>query len=191
MSHTGITVTIVLAACALYAPAARAQTPQPRAELTPVEVSASLSFAEAASSSTDRRAWRGPGLSVAVNGNVTRVFAVATEVESYFGQGASALAGAQVRTGFYYGSGRDRTPGRFLAKALAGVVDGSDHATRAAMQFSGGADVVLSGSGGVGLHWEIGYRIVPGDPVRRARGLVAIGIIFGPHLSSAACHPAW
>jgi hypothetical protein len=40
----------------------------------------------------------------------------------------------------------------------------------------------VNGSRGVGLHWEVGYRIVPGDPRRQGRGFAAIGVILGPHL---------
>ena len=161
---------------------ALAQPAQPPAELSRFEIGAYVTFKQT-SVQADGGTWTGPGLSVEVNANVSKPFAVASRVETYFDGGiAAALAGAQVSTGFFYGNGRDRVPGRFFGKALAGAARDSFGVTHPAFYFGAGADLIVSGRRGIGLHWDAGWEIVPGDPRRRVRGRVGIGLIFGPHL---------
>jgi hypothetical protein len=95
---------------------------------------------------------------------------------------AAAPAGAQVSTAFHYANNRDSVPGRFFAKALAGAARDSFGVTRPALYFGAGADVILFGRRGIGLHWDTGWEVVPGDPRRRARGRVGIGLVVGPHV---------
>ena len=43
-------------------------------------------------------------------------------METDFQRLTTLLGGAQLATGFFYGSSRDPLPGRFIGRALAGVV---------------------------------------------------------------------
>ena len=161
---------------------ALAQPAQPPAELSRFEIGAYVAFKQT-SVQPDGGTWTGPGLSVEVNANVSKQFAVVSRVETYFdGRIAGMFAGAQGSTGFYYANGRDSFPGRFFAKALAGAARDSFGRTRPALYFGAGADGLLFGRRGIGLHWDAGWEIVPGDPRRRVRGRVGIGLIAGPHL---------
>lgn len=160
---------------------ALAQPAQPPAELSRLDIGAYVSFKQT-SVQADGGTWTGPGLSLDINANVSERFAVATRIETHFDRSLSALAGTQVSAGFQYANGRDPVPGRFFAKALAGAVRDSAGVTRPALHLGAGADIILSGARGVGLHWDAGWEIVPGDARRRVRGRVAIGLIFGPHV---------
>jgi hypothetical protein len=127
--------------------------------------------------------WSGPGFSVAVDGNVSDHLAITTSVEKDAQPGAAALAGVQLSTGFYYGNNRDPVPGRFFAKLLVGAMGAGTDAAHSAGQVDVGADILLSRSRGVGLRWEVGYDVVSGDE-HQAYGRAAIGVVFGPRLSS-------
>ena len=164
LSSRAASALLVLLFLLKYAQPASAQPAQPPAELSRLEIGAHISFRQT-SVQPDGGTWMGPGLSVEVNANVRRPFAVATRVETYFdGRLAAALAGAQVGTALHYPNNRDPFPGRFFAKALAG------------------ADGLLFPRRGIGLHWDAGWEVVPRDPLRRVRGRVAIGLIVGPHV---------
>ena len=166
----------------MYAQPALAQPAQPPAELSRLEIGAYVSFKQT-SVQPDGGTWTGPGLSVEVNANVSKQYAVASRVETYFDGGmAAALAGAQVSTGLHYANKRDSFPGRFFAKALAGAVRDSFGAMRPALYIGAGADALLFARRGIGLHWDAGWEVVPGDPRRPVRGRVAIGLIVGPHV---------
>src|SRR5262249_30307818 len=95
--------------------------PQPPAEVPPVDVAATVSWREVPASAGALKHWTGPGFALAVNGNLTENVAIATSVEKISQGRAAVLAGLQLSTTFFYGSGRDPVPGRFFAKALAGV----------------------------------------------------------------------
>ena len=165
-----------------YAQPALAQPEQPPAELSRLEIGAYVSFKQT-SVQPDGGTWTGPGLSVEVNANVSKQYAVASRVETYFdGRMAAALAGAQVSTALYYANKRDSFPGRFFAKALAGAARDSFGVTRPALYIGAGADGLLFGRRGIGLHWDAGWEVVPGDPRRSVRGRVGIGLIVGPHV---------
>lgn len=157
-----------------------AQPAQPPAEPSRFEIGAYVSFKQT-SVQADGGTWTGPGLSLDVNANLSKRFAVASRVETYFDGSLAALAGAQVSTGFFYANRRDPVPGRFFAKAVAGAVRDSSGVTRPAVHLGAGADIIVSGRG-TGIHWDAGWEIVPGDASRRFRGRIAIGLIFGPHL---------
>ena len=175
---TGVLVFVVVLARSLPA---LAQPVQPPAELSRFEIGAYVSFTQT-SVQADGGAWAGPGLSLEINANLGKPYAVASRVETYFdGRIAAALAGAQVSTGFYYANKRDSIPGRFFAKVLAGAARDSFGVTRPALYLGAGADAILSGRRGIGLHWDAGWDVVPGDPRRPVRGRVGIGLIFGPH----------
>jgi hypothetical protein len=161
---------------------ALAQPAQPPAELSRFEIGTYVTFKQT-SVQADGGTWTGPGLSLEINANLNKQYAVAGRVETYFGgRIAAALAGAQVSTGFYYPNKRDPIPGRFFAKALAGAARDSFGRTRPALYFGAGADGILFGRRGIGLHWDAGWEIVPGDPRRSIRGRVGIGLIVGPHV---------
>jgi hypothetical protein len=180
-SRTTSAVLVFMGVVACSLPA-RAQPAQPPAELSRFEIGAYVTFKQT-SVQADGGTWLGPGLSIEINANVSKKYAVASRVETYFdGRIAAALAGAQVNTGFYYGNKRDSSPGRFFAKALAGAARDSFGVTRPALYVGAGADGILFGRRGIGLHWDAGWEIVPGDPRRRVRGRVGIGLILGPHL---------
>ena len=166
----------------IYAQPALAQPAQPPAELSRFEIGAYVSFKQT-NMQPDGGTWTGPGLSVEVNANVSKRYAVASRVETYSdGRIAAALAGAQVSTPFHYANKRDSFPGRFFAKALAGAARDSFGVTRPALYIGTGADGILFGRRGIGLHWDVGWEVVPGDPRRRVRGRVGIGLIVGPHV---------
>ena len=161
---------------------ALAQPAQPPAELSRLEIGAYVSFKQTGLQ-PDGGTWTGPGLSVEVNANVRKPYAVASRVETYFdGRLAAALAGAQVSAAFLYANNRDPFPGRFFAKALAGAARDSFGVRRPALYIGTGADGLLFGRRGIGLHWDVGLEVVPGDPRQRVRRRVGIGLIVGPHV---------
>ena len=94
---------------------------QPPAELSRVDVVASVSFRQVSATAGALTHWTGPGFSLTVNGNVNGNVAIASSVEKFSEGRAAVLAGLQLSTSFYYGSGRDATPGRFFAKFLVGA----------------------------------------------------------------------
>ena len=137
---------------------------------------------ELAKAGGDRR-WTGPGLALAIDRNATPHLAASVQVETDFHHKTAVLGGARVTTGFYYGSVRDPVPGRFFARALAGVVNGAFDGMHQAGQVAGGADVMLSRTRAVGLRWEVGYELTPGGVQGHTNGRVAIGLILGPRLA--------
>jgi hypothetical protein len=171
----------LLLACA-PARAQPARPAQPPAELSRFDIGAYVSFKQMGEPAGGDGTWTGPGLSLDVNANLSKRLALATRVETYFDGTLSALAGAQVSGDFLYANSRDPGPGRFFAKALAGVVRERSGVTRPAFHVGAGADGILSGRRGIGFHWDAGWEIVPGSPYRRFRGRVAMGVIIGPHV---------
>jgi hypothetical protein len=160
--------------------AARAQShAQPGVDLPQVDVAAAATFRQVAGSGRDRN-WTGPGLALTIDRNAGAHLAAAAQVETELRHAATVLGGAQVSTGFYYGSGRDPMPGRFFARVLAGVksTPGEMHP---ASQVGVGADVLLSRTRPVGLRGEVGYDLIAGA-IPTHNGRVAIGLLFGPHL---------
>ena len=92
------------------------------------------------------------------------------------------LAGLQLSTSFYYGSGRDATPGRFFAKLLAGVSGVGSTQIHGAGQIDVGADILLSATKPVGFRWEVRFDLIPGDPLHHAYRRAAVGVVFGPRI---------
>jgi hypothetical protein len=81
-------------------------------------------------------------------------------------------------------AGADRTwSGAGFSVAVDGNV--SDHLaiTTSVEKDAQPGDILLSRSRGVGLRWEVGYDVVSGDE-HQAYGRAAIGVVFGPRLSS-------
>ncbi len=182
ISRRTMVVVIVAAGTLNGAPAwARQFARQPAAEIPRVDLVASVPWKQIPPTAGAQVHWTGPGFSLAVDANVTRTFAVATSVEKFSQGGLAWLAGLQLSTPFDYGSGRDPVPGRFFAKFLAGVESGGSVVTRGLAQFDVGADI-LTTLRPLGIRWEAGFDIVPGDPVHHAYGRVAIGFIFGPKI---------
>lgn len=161
---------------------ARQGPAQRPAQLSRVDLVASLSWKQTAATAGADRVWTGPGFSLGVNGNVSEHVAIATGVEKFAHGGGVVLGGLQFSTSFYYGSGRDPVPGRFFAKALVGVTGAGSLQTRGAGQIDVGADILLSRTKPVGLRWEVGYDVIPGDPIHHAYGRVAVGLVFGPRI---------
>jgi hypothetical protein len=157
-------------------------TAPPPAELARVDVVASVSFQQMPATAGALTHWTGPGFSLSVNGNVNGNVAIASSVEKFSAGRAAVLAGLQLSTSFYYGSGRDSTPGRFFAKVLAGVSGVGSTEFRGAGQFDVGADILLSTTKPVGFRWEIGFDLIPGDPLHHAYGRAAVGVVFGPRI---------
>ena len=83
---------------------------------------------------------------------------------------------------------RDRVPGRFIGRLLAGVVAGESGVVRPAGQIGAGADILVSRTRGVGVRWEAGYELIAGAVLRHVNGRLAIGLVFGPHLLSLPPH---
>ena len=175
---------VVVAAASLGRPVTvRAQSAsQPGVDLPRFELAAAVPFKQIAKAGGDRR-WTGPGLALAIDRNATPHLAASVQVETDFHHKTAVLGGARVTTGFYYGSGRDPVPGRFFARALAGVVNGAFDGMHPAGQVAGGADVMLSRTRAVGLRWEVGYELTPGGVQGHTNGRVAIGLILGPRLA--------
>jgi len=173
----GLVVSAIVVTCSTPA-WARQGPPQPPAELSRVDIVASVPWKQIAATAGAQRVWTGPGFSLGVNGNVSEHAAIASGVEKFAQGGVALLTGIQLSTAFYYGSGRDPVPGRFFAKFLAGASSGGSGHTRGVGQFDVGADVLLGPSKPIGFRWEVGYDIVPGDPVHHAYGRVAIGFIL-------------
>jgi hypothetical protein len=186
MLRTSLLFMFVTASAAVlgWPGAACAQSPQqPRAELTPIEVAAGVSFKRTGAVAGLDQRWTGPALSVGLDVKVTSNLAVAAQGETDFQGAQTLLAGMQMSTGFYYGNNRDPVPGRFFGRMLFGGASGAGYSgMRAATQLAGGADILLSRSKGVGLRWEAGYEFLFGDVPHHANGRVAIGLLFGPHL---------
>ncbi len=155
---------------------------QPPTELPRVDLVASVSLRQVSATAGAMTHWTGPGFSLTVNGNVSRNVAIAGSVEKLSEGRAAVLAGLQLSTSFYYGSGRDSTPGRFFAKFLAGVSGVGSTQVRGAGQFDVGADILLSTRRPVGFRWEVGYDVIPGDPLHHAYGRAAFGLVFGPRI---------
>ena len=154
---------------------------QPPAEIPRVDLVASVFGKQVPPTAGAQLHWTGPGFSLAVDGNVTKNIAVATSVERFTQGGVAWLAGLQLSTAFEYGSGRDPVPGRYFAKFLAGASSGGSAQTRGMGQIDVGADI-LTTLRPLGVRFEVGYDIVPGDPVHHAYGRVAVGFIFGPRI---------
>lgn len=156
-------------------------TPQSRVDLPRFEVAASIPFKQVTDAGSNRR-WTGPGVSVTIDRYLTRQLAVAGEVETDGHDATAFLGGAQVSTGFYYGSSRDPVPGRFFGRVLAGVRNSSLAGVQPSGQIAAGTDILLSRTRPIGLRWEAGYDLNAGAVVRHATGRVAVGLIFGPRL---------
>jgi len=156
--------------------------PQPPAEVPPIDIFASVSWREIPATAGALKHWTGPGVLLGVNGNLSDNLAIATSVEKTSQGRAAMLAGLQLSTTFFYGSGRDATPGRFFAKFLAGVSGAGSPQLRGTGQFDVGADILVSTSKPVGIRWEVGWDIVPGDPIHHTYGRAAVGLVFGPKI---------
>jgi hypothetical protein len=172
---------VAVLACSTNASAGQGMA-QPPAELPRVDVVASVSFRQVAANAGALTHWTGPGFSLTVNGNVSGNVAITSSVEKFSAGRAAVLAGLQLSTSFYYGSGRDATPGRFFAKFLAGVSGVGSTDVRGAGQLDVGADILLSTRKPVGFRWEVGYDFIPGDPLHHAYGRAAVGLVFGPRI---------
>jgi hypothetical protein len=169
-------------ACSTNAWARQLPMRQPPAEVPPVDVVASVSWKEVPPTAGAQKHWTGPGFALSINGNLTENLAIATSLEALSRDRSAGLAGVQLSTDFFYGSGRDPTPGRFFAKLLAGVSSERSKQIHGVGQFDVGADILLSTSKPIGVRWEVGVDFVPGDPVHHAYGRAAVGLVFGPRI---------
>lgn len=162
-----------------------AQTPaQPPVAQPRFDAAASATFRQIAASTDADRSWSGPGVSVASNGNLNEHLAITASVEKLSPAGVAALVGLQLSTGYFYGNNRDPVPGRFFARLLVGGARAETDTAHIAGQVDVGADVLLSRSRGVGFRWQIGYSTAPGTDRNYAYGRAALGIVFGPRVSS-------
>ena len=174
--------TLIVLLAVLSSPVAAQTIQQPPVVLPRFEIGASVSFTQKFDTPPGQRDWTGPGLSLAANRNFNRNVALAVEANTFFDGRPSLLAGARLRTGFYYGSSRDPVPGRFVGSVLIGSVAVDSATSHLGMKIGGGADVLFKHPRGMGLHWEVGYRIVPSAKVRGEAGYAEIGFIVGPRL---------
>ena len=156
--------------------------PQPAVVLPRVELGASVALKQRLDVPAGQRDWTGPGLSLTAHGNLNDHFALAGAAETFFDGRTSVLGGARLSSGFFYGNNRDPVPGRFFGNVLVGsiAIDGSR--SHAGAEIGGGADVLFVHPRGIGLHWEVGFKIVPGAPSRQGAGYAEIGVILGPRL---------
>jgi hypothetical protein len=167
--------------------AARAQSPQqPVVDLPPIELATGVSFKRAVDNARGDRKWMSPDLSVSIGRRVSPYLAAAAQVETDFHHSAAVLGGAQLSTDFFYGNSRDPVPGRFIGRALAGIVTGDSGAVHPACQLAVGADILISRTRGIGARWEAGYELIAGGVPHHANGRLAIGLVFGPHLHPQA-----
>lgn len=155
--------------------------PQPSVALPRVELGASVAFKQRLDVPAGQRDWTGPGLSLTAHGNLNDHLALVGAAETFFDGRTSVLGGARLSSGFFYGNNRDPIPGRYFAKVLVGSVAIDGSRSHAGAEIGGGADVMFHARG-VCLHWEVGFKIVPGAPSRQGAGYVEIGVIFGPRL---------
>ncbi len=162
--------------------AAQPWPPQPGAVLPRFELGASVGFKERLDAPFGQHDWTGPAAAIDVVGNLSGHLALVGAAESFFDGRTSLLAGARVSTGFFYGNNRDPVPGRFVGKLLVGSVAVDGTTSRLGLQIGGGADVLFRQPRGTGLHWEVGYKIVPGAESRQASGYAQIGLVFGPRV---------
>lgn len=175
-----VAVTVSVLGCGTRAWAR--QLKQPPAEVPPVDFAASVSWREIPATAGALKHWTGPGFALSVNGNLNDNLAVATSVEKISQGRAAVLAGLQLSTAFFYGSGRDPTPGRFFVKFLAGVSGAGSPQLRGTGQFDVGADILISTSKPIGVRLEVGWDLVPGDPLHHTYGRAAVGFVFGPRI---------
>jgi hypothetical protein len=177
-----IVPTTIVTLLAVFGSRAAAQTVQRSiVVLPPVEIGANVSFTERFDTPPGQHDWTGPGLSLVANANLTRHVALAVEANTFDGQ-TTLLAGARLGTDFYYGSSRDPVPGRFVGRVLIGSVASGTATSNFGVQIGVGADVLFKQPRGTGVHWEVGYRIVPSARMRQAAGYAEIGVIVGPRL---------
>lgn len=161
----------------------RAQSPeQPAVDVPRIELATGVAVKRAMGDARVDRTWMGPEVSVSIGRHVSRQVAAAAQVETDFDRSATVLGGVQLGTDFFYGSGRDRVPGRFFGRVLAGVVTGEPGGVHPACQIGAGADILVSRTRGIGVRWEAGYELVAGAVPRHVNGRLAIGLVFGPHL---------
>jgi hypothetical protein len=161
---------------------ARAQSPQqPAVEVPRVELVTGVALKRAMGNARVDRTWMGPDVNVSLARHVTRQVAAAAQVETDFDRSTTVLGGVQLGTDFVYGNGRDRVPGRFIGRVLAGVVSAESGGLHPACQLAAGADILIGRTRGIGVRWEAGYELIAGGP-HHANGRLAIGLVFGPHL---------
>ena len=165
---------------------ARAQSPQqPAVEIPRIELATGVALKRTLGTARVDRTWMGPDVSVSLGRHVTRHVAAAAQVETDFDRSTTVLGGVQLGTDFLYGSGRDRVPGRFIGRVLAGVVTAESGGVHPACQLAAGADILISRNRGIGVRWEAGYELIAGGP-HHANGRLAIGLVFGLHRHSQA-----
>src|SRR5215471_16181346 len=146
-----LSVPVFLLVCASPA----AAQPEPPIHVPPVEVVAGVAIEH-----------KSAGALAAISGNLTRNTGVVSEVGTS-PDGVSLVAGARVSTAFYY-DGKPPIPGRFFAQIMAGRQSGNSATSGSIVQPGAGADVMLIPRRGLGLHWSIDYRFMPGAPPDRS-----------------------
>ena len=162
---------------------ARAQPPkQPDVDVPRIELATGVAVKRSIDNAQAHRPWMGPDLSLSLGRHVSRHVAAAAQVETNFDRLTSLLGGVQLGTDFFYGTGRDRVPGRFIGRVLAGVIAGESGVVHPAGQIGAGADILVSRTRGLGVRWEAGYELIAGAVPRHVNGRLAIGLVFGPHL---------
>jgi hypothetical protein len=149
-------------------------------DLSRLEAAVAVAFQKTADGG--ERHWRGPGLAAGLDLNLSPHLSIAAELETAGHRPVTRLAGARLSTRFFYGNERDPVPGRFFVRALAGVVGASGARAHRGLEIGGGADVLLSRTAAIGLHWEVGGRLMPGAP-NGADGYARIGVVFGPRVA--------
>src|SRR5262245_7099433 len=182
-------VTLLASGFILIAGGTAAQgPPQPEPVLTRLELGASVAFKERLDQPAGQRDWTGPGASVEAIGNLGSHLALVGAADTFFDGRTSLFAGARISTGFFYGNGRDPVPGRFVGKILVGSIAIDGTTSRVGLQIGGGGDVLFKQPRGTGLHWEVGFRVVPGADSRQNKGYAQVGLIFGPRTGRAILH---
>jgi hypothetical protein len=120
------------------------------------------------------------GLAGYVDGNLTKHFALASEVTAT-PEGVGLLGGARVSTGYYF-DGTSPGPGRFFAQIMAGRQAGPLIGAHTVIQPGAGADIIIGRSHGVALRWSIDYTFVRDASPERSGGRFLFGILLGPRL---------
>jgi hypothetical protein len=162
--------------CAIASATLAAAQPADDLRVPPVELTAAFSYDLRRKDTGDLPG--GPGILVAVDGNLDDHVALAAQLAGS-SRMRTAMGGARLSTGFFR-EGRGG-PGRFFAELLAGRREGGVAGHGTVLQLGAGADVIVVRRG-VSLHWGLDYLFTPGAQHDFAGGRFSVGLVAGPRV---------